>query len=85
MRIARALFEIVLRRNNPLMAGRLLNVAIMLELRLWDFQNPLNQFSCIPHEVLSKIENRKLTIDKIRELEVKEIGEHLLIKLKLLF
>ena len=40
-RIARALFEIVLRRNWPLLAGRILKVSKTIEKRMWDFETPL--------------------------------------------
>jgi len=42
-RIARALFEMALRRNWPLLAGRLLKFAKTLERQMWDFENPLRQ------------------------------------------
>ena len=42
-RIARALFEVVLRKNWPLLAGRLLKFAKTLERQMWDFENPLKQ------------------------------------------
>ncbi len=42
-RIARAMFEIVLKRNWPLLAGRTLKFSKMLERQMWDFENPLRQ------------------------------------------
>lgn len=74
VRIARALFEIVLHRNWPLMAGRLLTMAKMLEHQMWHFQSPMRQFSRITHEILDKIEDKRLTIEKIRDMDAKEIG-----------
>ncbi len=46
-RIARALFEIVLRKNWPLLAGRMLKFAKTLERQMWDFEHPLKQHPSI--------------------------------------
>lgn len=74
MRIARALFEIMLRRNNAIMAGRLLQLAKMFEAQQWDFLSPLRQFDCLSFEVIDKIEARNLEIYRLREMDVREIG-----------
>ncbi|XP_025075139.1 activating signal cointegrator 1 complex subunit 3 [Pogonomyrmex barbatus] len=74
VRIARALFEIMLRRNNAIMAGRLLQIAKMFEAQQWDFLTPLRQFDCISMEVIGKIEERNLAIYRLQEMDVKEIG-----------
>ena len=73
-RIARALFEIVLKKNWPLLSGRLLKFAKTIERQMWDFETPLRQHPVIKHEVLTKLESRNFTIDKLRELDHKEIG-----------
>jgi len=73
-RIARALFEIVLRKNWPLMSGRVLRVSKMLEQRIWDAQHPLRQLGTLAQDVLWKLEDKKLTLDRLREMESKEIG-----------
>ncbi len=36
-------FQVVLRKNWPLLAGRMLKVAKTLERQMWDFENPLRQ------------------------------------------
>ncbi|KAJ8682588.1 hypothetical protein QAD02_018380 [Eretmocerus hayati] len=77
VRICRALFDMVLRKNNAIMASRVLSMAKMLELQQWDHMSALRQFYCLPHEVLSKIEDRSLSIEKLKEMSVMEIG-HLL-------
>ena len=69
VRITRALFEIVLHKNWPLLAGRLLNMAKMLEKRLWNFQSPMRQFTHLGYEILNKIEDKRLTVEQIREME----------------
>ncbi|CAH1802861.1 unnamed protein product, partial [Owenia fusiformis] len=73
-RIVRALFEMALRKGWPVMAGRLLNISKTIEKRLWGYEHPLKQFPILTHEVLNKIEAKNLTLDKLREMEPKEIG-----------
>lgn len=77
VRIARALFTIVLRQNNAILAGRMLMISKMFEKQAWDFQTPLRQFTCLGHEIIEKIENRGLSVYTLREMEVKEIGDML--------
>lgn len=74
MRIARALFEIMLRRNNSIMAGRLLRIAKMFEAQQWDFLTPLRQFDHLSFEVINKIEARNLEIYQLQEMDVREVG-----------
>ncbi|XP_031846390.1 activating signal cointegrator 1 complex subunit obelus isoform X2 [Nomia melanderi] len=75
VRICRALFKIMLRQNNALMSGRLLEMAKMLELQQWSYMNPLCQFSCLPLDIIDKLEQHNLTIDKLNDMNVKEIGD----------
>lgn len=74
-RIARALFEIVLRRNWPLLAGRILKFSKCVERRMWDFETPLRQHPSVKPDVLDKLEAKNFTIDKLRELDSKEVGQ----------
>jgi len=74
VRIARALFEITLRQNNAVMAGRLLQIAKMFEAQQWNFMTPLRQFDCLSMEVIDKIEQRELMIYRLQEMDLKEIG-----------
>jgi len=74
IRIIRALFEIALQRNWPLMAKRMLTMAKMVDLKLWDWEHPLRQCEGLSHEILRKLEARQLTIDKMRDMDAKEIG-----------
>ncbi|XP_066593278.1 activating signal cointegrator 1 complex subunit 3 isoform X2 [Prorops nasuta] len=76
-RICRALFEILLRQNNAIMAGRLLEVAKMFEAQLWSHMSPLRQFMCLSNDILTKIENSQLTIDRLKDMDVQEIGNFL--------
>lgn len=75
VRITRALFEIVLHRNWPLMAGRLLTMAKMLEHQMWHFESPMKQFARLTHEIIEKIDDKRLTIEKIRDMDHREIGK----------
>ena len=54
-RIARALFEIVLRKNWPLLAGRLLKFAKSIERQMWDFETPLRQHPNVKHDIINKL------------------------------
>lgn len=77
VRIARALFSIELRRNNSILAGRLLMMSKMFERQQWDFQTPMRQFHSIPFDIIDKIENRGLSVYALREMDAKEIGSML--------
>lgn len=58
-RIARALFEISLRRKWAGASGTLLELCKALELRLWPHQHPLRQFdSVLTQDILGKLEVR---------------------------
>lgn len=76
MRIVRALFEVMLRKNNPLMAGRFLTLCLMLEHQQWHTESEMRQFSIISHDIIEKIENRSLDVHKLRDMDSKEIGNN---------
>ncbi|CAH2252491.1 activating signal cointegrator 1 complex subunit 3 isoform X1 [Pelobates cultripes] len=76
-RIVRALFEIALRKRWPAMTYRLLNLSKVIDKRLWGWASPLRQFSILPPSVLSKLEEKKLTIDKMKDMRKDEIGHML--------
>ncbi|KAK3097478.1 hypothetical protein FSP39_009969 [Pinctada imbricata] len=73
-RIIRALFEVCLKKGWPIMASRLLNLSKTIDKRLWGYENPLRQFPLLSHEILNKIEAKKLSIDRLKEMDSKEIG-----------
>uniref|UniRef100_A0A182M3Z2 Activating signal cointegrator 1 complex subunit 3 n=1 Tax=Anopheles culicifacies TaxID=139723 RepID=A0A182M3Z2_9DIPT len=77
VRIARALFTMVLRANNPILAGRMLNVSKMFEKQMWESQTPMYQFNILPLDVVDKIEKRGLSVLALRDMEEKEIGDFL--------
>ena len=57
------------------MAAHLLMLSKMVDRRLWSFENPLRQFPTLSQEVHRKLENRRMTIDKLREMTASEIGK----------
>ncbi|KTG40097.1 hypothetical protein cypCar_00023459 [Cyprinus carpio] len=73
-RIVWALFEIALRKRWPAMTYRLLNLCKVIDKRLCGWAHPLRQFSALPSLVLSRIEERYLTVDKLRDIDKDEIG-----------
>uniref|UniRef100_A0AAR2KKX3 Activating signal cointegrator 1 complex subunit 3 n=1 Tax=Pygocentrus nattereri TaxID=42514 RepID=A0AAR2KKX3_PYGNA len=76
-RIVRALFEIALRKRWPAMTYRLLNLCKVIDKRLWGWAHPLRQFTTLPSSVLSRLEERKLTVDKLKDMQKDEIGHML--------
>ena len=64
----------MLRKNWPLLAGRLLKFAKSIERQMWDFETPLRQHPNVKHDIINKLESRNFTIDKLKELDAKEIG-----------
>uniref|UniRef100_A0A914XKB1 Activating signal cointegrator 1 complex subunit 3 n=1 Tax=Plectus sambesii TaxID=2011161 RepID=A0A914XKB1_9BILA len=75
-RICRAFFEVALRKNWAQATAAFLTMAKGLEKRIWPFETPLRQFDdLVRFEWITKIEeNRKLTFDKLREMDEKELG-----------
>uniref|UniRef100_A0A8C5WDJ5 Activating signal cointegrator 1 complex subunit 3 n=1 Tax=Leptobrachium leishanense TaxID=445787 RepID=A0A8C5WDJ5_9ANUR len=65
-RIVRALFEVALRKRWPAMTYRLLNLSKVIDKRLWGWASPLRQFS-----------EKKLTVDKMKDMRKDEIGHML--------
>ncbi|XP_022238465.1 activating signal cointegrator 1 complex subunit 3-like [Limulus polyphemus] len=75
VRILRSLFEMVLKKNWSIMAGRLLTLSKVLEHQIWQFESPLRQFGDIGPDVLSKLESKKISVDILREMDHSEIGQ----------
>ncbi|XP_038129491.1 activating signal cointegrator 1 complex subunit 3 [Cyprinodon tularosa] len=76
-RIVRALFEIALRKRWPAMTYRLLKLCKVIDKRLWDFAHPLRQFPTLSPSVLNRLEEKRLTVDKLKEMRKDEIGHML--------
>ncbi|KAF5285003.1 hypothetical protein FQR65_LT02315 [Abscondita terminalis] len=73
-RIARALFDIAIHRNQATFAGRCLTVAQAFERQMWPFQSPVRQFTDIPISVIEHIESHKITIQDLKEIDNKDLG-----------
>ncbi|XP_045150249.1 activating signal cointegrator 1 complex subunit 3 [Echinops telfairi] len=73
-RIVRALFEIALRKRWPTMTYRLLNLSKVIDKRLWGWASPLRQFSVLPPHILTRLEEKNLSVDKLKDMRKDEIG-----------
>ncbi|CAI7833406.1 unnamed protein product [Closterium sp. NIES-53] len=74
-RITRALFEITLKRGWCSLAASLLEMAKAVDQRIWPHQHPLRQFeSVISQEVLFKLEDRGLDLDRLCDMDDSEIA-----------
>ena len=73
-RIMRGLFDIAIKKAWSGMAAKLLTLSKSLSLQQWSFQHPLRQFSRLSHEIMEKLENKKLTLDRLRDMTENEIG-----------
>ncbi|CAG2119029.1 unnamed protein product, partial [Medioppia subpectinata] len=76
-RIARGLFDYVVKKGWALLAEHLLRLSLMFERRQWAYETPLRQFGNeISFEVMSKIERLKppLTIALIKEMTADDLG-----------
>ena len=71
----RGLFEIALHRRWPAMAHKLLVLCKTVDKRLWAFENPLRQFTILNHETLVKLEAKKASIHRLRDMKPSEIGK----------
>ncbi|KAH7850882.1 hypothetical protein Vadar_004154 [Vaccinium darrowii] len=74
-RIMRALFEICLRRGWCEMSSFMLDYCKAVDRQIWPHQHPLRQFDRdISPEILRKLEERDADLDRLREMEEKDIG-----------
>jgi pre-mRNA-splicing helicase BRR2 len=71
----RAIFEIVLKKKWAQLADRCLNLAKMIEKRMWKSQSPLRQFKGIPEDIIKKIEKKDISWDRLYDLSPAELGE----------
>ncbi|KAJ8643830.1 hypothetical protein MRB53_005578 [Persea americana] len=74
-RIMRALFEICLRRGWSEMSSFLLGYCKAIDRQIWPHQHPLRQFDKdLSPEILRKLEDRDVDLDRLYEMDEKEIG-----------
>lgn len=74
-RLVRALFEIVLKRGWAQLAQKCLNLAKMVDQRMWSSQSPLRQFKDIPEDIIKKIERRDFPFERLYDLNAQELGD----------
>jgi len=74
-RIARALFDIVLKRGWATLTEKCLQLAKMIDRRMWGTQSPLRQFKDIPEEIVKKMERKDFPMERLYDLNSQEIGE----------
>jgi activating signal cointegrator complex subunit 3 len=74
-RIVRGLFEIALGKGWSKVAHKLLTLTKCLDHQLWSFDHPLKQFqNFLSYEILSKLESRDLTLERLKEMNAVDIG-----------
>ena len=56
------------------MTKRMLTISKVVDKRMWHWEHPFKQCDGLSYEILTKLEKRKLTIDKMRDMDAKEIG-----------
>ena len=56
------------------MASKLLTLSKTVDKRIWEGQHPLRQCEGLTFETLRKLEDKKLTMEKLQDMEAKEIG-----------
>lgn len=74
-RIARALFEISLKRGWSTMTLHYLTLAKSIERKVGMYQQPLRQFDDLPGDVLRKLEESEVTIDQLLDMSPREVGD----------
>lgn len=70
----RALFEITLRQGQPAIAAKLLTLCKAVDHQHWAFEHPLKQFGRLPQDVIAKLEAKKVSLDRLRDMSSEEIG-----------
>ena len=75
-RIMRGLFELFLKRGWAQPAETALNLAKMVDKRMWGCMTPLRQFKNVPEEILRRIEKKEqLTWEHYYSMNAQQIGE----------
>lgn len=74
-RLLRGLFEMCLKRGRPSLADRFLVIWKMVEKQTWEWQHPLRQMRRITHDIVGRLEAQNATLDKLADMDAKEIGQ----------
>ena len=64
-----------LRQHHPTLTDKLLTLSKCLEKRLWPLSHPLRQLSELPSNILNRLEEHNLTVDRLRDMSKDEIGD----------
>ena len=72
-RVIRAMFEIVLKKGWASLADKLLNLAKMVEKRIWLSQSPLRQFDRIPLDLVRRLERKNISWDRYQTLSTNDL------------
>ncbi|EFC50388.1 U5 snRNP-specific spliceosomal protein [Naegleria gruberi] len=73
-RIARALFEIIMHRGWAQLASKVLNLAKMIEHKMWYTQTPLRQFPKIEQTILKQLEGKNTLWERLYDYTPAELG-----------
>lgn len=75
-RILRALFQMAMYKNWSSLASKALNMCLFVESKVWMWDHPLRQFNVdLPESVYRHLEQKKLTVERLKELEEGDIGQ----------
>ena len=58
------------------MAARILTFCKSVEKRQWAFEHPLKQFGRLTPDILEKLTEKRVTIDRLRDMSHDEIGSY---------
>lgn len=56
------------------MTSRFLLISKLFELQMWENETPLKQFGIFGNDILRKLEAKNLTVERLREMDQREIG-----------
>ena len=73
-RIVRGLFEICLKKGWASLSTKLLELSKCLEHQMWSTDHPLKQFNKLSFEIINRLEEKKTTIDRLRDMTENDIG-----------
>ena len=63
------------------MTYKMLKLSKVVDKQIWDFEHPLRQFEGMTFEILQKLEAKKLTMDRMKDMEPSEIGNVLVLSI----